>query len=137
MRQLGLKLCAVLLCSCVRCNKQRISYNQSRVSGHFVGTTCSYRAGYAAICRCESYSRNRDSHHAKGKLVHFSAIGDMDVASKEAHAKDAIFRIASMTKPIASVALMILWEKVTFSSEIHYPDSYPLSAKQKCRSRKN
>ena len=50
----------------------------------------------------------------EGKLVHFSAIGEMDVASRKPMQRDAIFRIASMTKPIASVALMILWEKGHF-----------------------
>ncbi len=50
----------------------------------------------------------------KGKLEHFSAIGEMDVASGKTMKRDAIFRIASMTKPIASVALRILWEKGHF-----------------------
>ena len=46
----------------------------------------------------------------KGKLVHFSALGDMDVGAGKAMQDDTIFRIASMTKPITSVALMMLWE---------------------------
>jgi CubicO group peptidase (beta-lactamase class C family) len=50
----------------------------------------------------------------KGKLVHFQAQGDMDVAAGKAMREDAIFRIASMTKPIASVALMMLWEEGHF-----------------------
>ena len=58
----------------------------------------------------------------KGKIAHSSASGDMDVASGKPMQKDAIFRIASMTKPIALAALMILWEKVIFSSQIRQPD---------------
>ncbi len=50
----------------------------------------------------------------KGKLVHFEVQGDMDVASGKSMRPDAIFRIASMTKPIASVALMMLWEEGHF-----------------------
>jgi len=49
-----------------------------------------------------------------GKLIHFKAQGHMDVASAEPMREDAIFRIASMTKPIASVALMMLWEEGRF-----------------------
>lgn len=50
----------------------------------------------------------------KGKVVHFVAQGYMDAESKTPMRKDAIFRIASMTKPIASVALMMLWEEGKF-----------------------
>ncbi len=49
-----------------------------------------------------------------GKLVHFEAQGEMDVAAGKAMRPDAIFRIASMTKPITSAALMILWEEGHF-----------------------
>ena len=38
----------------------------------------------------------------------------MDVKEKKPLKEDTIFRIASMTKPIASVALMILWEEGNF-----------------------
>lgn len=49
-----------------------------------------------------------------GKVVHFEAQGFMDVDAKTPMRKDAIFRIASMTKPITSVALMMLWEQGKF-----------------------
>ncbi|MEK9872055.1 MAG: serine hydrolase domain-containing protein, partial [Gammaproteobacteria bacterium] len=45
----------------------------------------------------------------KGKVVHFESRGFMDVDSGKPMRPDAIFRIASMTKPITSVALMMLW----------------------------
>ena len=50
----------------------------------------------------------------KGKIVHFETQGFMDVDSGKPMQPDAIFRIASMTKPITSVALMMLWEEGAF-----------------------
>ena len=50
----------------------------------------------------------------KGKIVHLTTQGYMDVENEIPLQADAIFRIASMTKPIASIALMILWEEGHF-----------------------
>ncbi|TDJ33603.1 MAG: class A beta-lactamase-related serine hydrolase [Gammaproteobacteria bacterium] len=50
----------------------------------------------------------------RGKLVHLQMQGDMDVENGRSMERDAIFRIASMTKPITSVALMMLWEEGHF-----------------------
>jgi CubicO group peptidase (beta-lactamase class C family) len=50
----------------------------------------------------------------KGKVVHFEARGFMDAENQVPMRTDAIFRIASMTKPITSVALMMLWEEGRF-----------------------
>jgi CubicO group peptidase (beta-lactamase class C family) len=47
----------------------------------------------------------------RGKVVAFDAYGYTDVAARTPMTKDTIFRIASMTKPIAGVAMMILWEE--------------------------
>jgi CubicO group peptidase (beta-lactamase class C family) len=49
-----------------------------------------------------------------GRVVHFEAAGMRDVAAKAPMTTDTIFRIASMTKPIASVALMMLYEEGRF-----------------------
>ena len=46
-----------------------------------------------------------------GKIVHYEARGERWVEEGEAMQKDTIFRIASMTKPITSVALMTLFEE--------------------------
>jgi CubicO group peptidase (beta-lactamase class C family) len=46
-----------------------------------------------------------------GRVVHFEAHGLMDIESKRPMEKDAIFRIASMSKPITSVAVMMLVEE--------------------------
>ena len=49
-----------------------------------------------------------------GKVVHFSATGQRDVEQSRAMTHDTVFRMASMTKPIASVALMMLYEEGRF-----------------------
>src|SRR5262245_37578491 len=46
-----------------------------------------------------------------GKLAHLETIGYRDPATKEPLKTDAIFSIASMTKPMTSIALMMLVEE--------------------------
>lgn len=46
-----------------------------------------------------------------GKIAHFECIGQMDVEAGKPMREDAIFRIYSMTKPIASIAFMQLVEQ--------------------------
>jgi CubicO group peptidase (beta-lactamase class C family) len=46
-----------------------------------------------------------------GKVVHFDAYGKRDLTAGAPMEKDTIFRIASMTKPITGVAMMMLWEQ--------------------------
>jgi CubicO group peptidase (beta-lactamase class C family) len=46
-----------------------------------------------------------------GDVVHFDVYGKSDVTTGAALAPDGIFRIASMTKPIAGVAMMQLYEQ--------------------------
>ena len=50
----------------------------------------------------------------EGKLVHFEKVGMQDIASATPIAFDTIFRIYSMTKPITSVAVMMLYEEGHF-----------------------
>ncbi len=50
----------------------------------------------------------------RGRIAHLEAQGLMDVASARPIAPDTIFRIASMTKPITSVAVMMLHEEGRF-----------------------
>lgn len=47
----------------------------------------------------------------RGKIVHFEAQGLMDVESKTPMRRDAIFRMASMSKPVTSVAILMLLEE--------------------------
>lgn len=49
-----------------------------------------------------------------GKVVHHTIHGNMDDEANKPMANDTIFRIYSMTKPIASVALMMLYEEGRF-----------------------
>jgi CubicO group peptidase (beta-lactamase class C family) len=46
----------------------------------------------------------------RGRIVHFEAQGLMDIESKKPMQKDSIFRLASMSKPITAVAVMMLVE---------------------------
>jgi CubicO group peptidase (beta-lactamase class C family) len=50
----------------------------------------------------------------RGELVHFEAHGFQDAAKTKAMTKDTIFRLASMTKPIVTVAAMMLAEQGIF-----------------------
>jgi len=50
----------------------------------------------------------------RGQIVYHKSFGHIDVEAKVPMSNDVIFRIASMTKPIASVALMMLWEEGRF-----------------------
>jgi CubicO group peptidase (beta-lactamase class C family) len=50
----------------------------------------------------------------KGKIVHFESQGWRDKEASQPMEKDAIFSLASMTKPIVSTALMMLWEDGKF-----------------------
>lgn len=50
----------------------------------------------------------------QGKIVHFDVQGYQNVEQKIPMTKETIFRIASMTKPITSVALMMLYEQGKF-----------------------
>jgi len=49
-----------------------------------------------------------------GRVGYFESYGERDVAAGAPMTKDAIFRIYSMTKPITSVAAMMLWEEGRF-----------------------
>ena len=49
-----------------------------------------------------------------GKVAYYKAVGFNDLAAKSAMQKEGIFRIASQTKAITSVAMMILFEEGKF-----------------------
>ena len=49
-----------------------------------------------------------------GKIVYYKSAGYNDIATKASMQKDGIFRIASQTKAIASVAVMMLYEEGKF-----------------------
>ena len=46
-----------------------------------------------------------------GRLVYFEAVGQRDIAAGSAMPADAIFRLYSMTRPITSLAALMLYEE--------------------------
>lgn len=66
-----------------------------------------------------------------GRVVHFESQGSLDAENRVPMRKDAIFRIASMTKPITSVALMMLWEEGLFQLSDPVAKFLPEFANQK------
>jgi CubicO group peptidase (beta-lactamase class C family) len=61
----------------------------------------------------------------KGRLVHLEVQGEMDAEGDRPMRRDTVFRIASMTKPITSVALMMLWEEGRFQLRDPVADYLP------------
>src|SRR6476620_8221620 len=68
----------------------------------------------------DTIQRHIDSHDIsgavtlvmrKGRLAHLEAHGLMDVEAKKPMAKNSIFRIWSMSKPVAGVAILMLMEE--------------------------
>jgi len=53
----------------------------------------------------------------KSGVLHFEAVGQRDIESKSAMTKNAVFKIASMTKPITAMAIMILQDEGKLSVE--------------------
>lgn len=49
-----------------------------------------------------------------GKLVYLESLGQRDLASASPMSDDALFRVYSMTRPVTSLAAMILWEEGYF-----------------------
>ena len=60
-----------------------------------------------------------------GKIVYHRAFGNADVASGKSMATDSIFRIASMTKAVTSVATMVLYEQGRFQLSDPISDYLP------------
>ena len=52
----------------------------------------------------------------RGKLAHCSPLGHMELEQKRAIEEDTLFRIYSMSKPITSVATMMLYERGLFQT---------------------
>ena len=55
--------------------------------------------------------------HHRGRVVHVDAVGWRDPAHTRPMTRDTLFRIASMTKPITTVAALMLWEEGHFDLE--------------------
>lgn len=57
----------------------------------------------------------------RGRVAHFESFGEMDIEAARPMRKDTIFRIASMTKMITTVAAIMLYEEGRFT--LHDPVS--------------
>ncbi len=66
-----------------------------------------------------------------GKLVHFETYGARTVDRANPTEKDTIYRIYSMTKPVTSAALMMLWEEGKFKLDDPLADYIPAFADTK------
>ena len=55
------------------------------------------------------------------KVVHFNTCGLADIKRAKPMAADTIFRFYSMTKPLTSTAIMMLYEEGRFQLEIRSP----------------
>ena len=49
-----------------------------------------------------------------GQLVYLEALGQRDLSARDSMPENAIFRLYSMTRPITSTAVMMLWEEGKF-----------------------
>ena len=61
----------------------------------------------------------------RGKIVHFETIGMRDIEENKPVESDTIFRIYSMSKPITSVAVMMLYEEGHFQLDTSVSDFIP------------
>ena len=61
----------------------------------------------------------------RGKIVHFETIGMGDIENNKPIEADTIFRIHSMSKPITSVAVMMLYEAGHFQLDTPVSDFIP------------
>ena len=61
----------------------------------------------------------------RGKIVHFETIGMRDIENNKPIEADTIFRIHSMSKPITSVAVMMLYEEGHFQLNTPVSDFIP------------
>ena len=60
-----------------------------------------------------------------GKIVHFETIGMRDIENKKPMEADTLFRIHSMSKPITSVAVMMLYEDGHFQLDTPVSEFIP------------
>lgn len=66
-----------------------------------------------------------------GKLIHYKAYGQLDPAKGKSMRLDAMFALASMTKPMVAVAGLILMEQGRLPLQAKLTDYYPEFANMK------
>lgn len=106
-----------------------------RVSPENVGLSS---AGLAQVT--QNLQRHVDSGHIAGavaavlrdgKLVYLESVGKRDLATGSPMEDDALFRIYSMTRPVTSLAAMILWEQGKFQLDDPISKYLPQFAQQR------
>ena len=66
-----------------------------------------------------------------GQVVYFEALGQRDRETGDAMARDDLFRLYSMTRPITSTAVMMLWEEGRFQLDDPIAQYLPQFADQR------
>ncbi len=66
-----------------------------------------------------------------GQLVYLKALGQRDLSAGDSMPPDAIFRLYSMTRPITSAAVMMLWEEGKFQLDDPIAQYLPPFANQR------
>lgn len=66
-----------------------------------------------------------------GRVVYFEALGQRDRETGDAMARDDLFRLYSMTRPITSTAVMMLWEEGRFQLDDPIKEYLPQFADQR------
>ena len=56
----------------------------------------------------------------KDQILYLKAFGRQDVANRVPMTKNTVFRIASMTKPVTSAGIMMLYERASCGSTIRW-----------------
>ena len=71
----------------------------------------------------------------RGKVVYFESLGQRDLASRDEMPADGIFRLYSMTRPITSTAVMLLWEEGKFKLNVSSTVPGPACVRRRRRAR--
>ena len=85
--------------------------DEARGSGSLCRAIEADRRGRPAPHRCADVAGAVTLVARKGRIAHFEARGMMDLEAKKPMPKDGLFRLASMSKPITGVAIMMLVEE--------------------------
>ena len=107
-------LCAALTALAIGIHGPTVGAAITLASPESVGFSARATRRTATRCRRSSATGGSRHHHAggaTGKVAQFDAYGYQDLDAKKPLARDRIFRIASMTKPVTGVAMMMLFEE--------------------------